>query len=96
MQGNGPLVGALVEVDAVAALAAAAALAGAQQTAGAGAGHVQGAGASGKAGTAVPVPAGGDWRGAHSRDRASWHTALRNAVGLGSPDQRKVIEQAIS
>lgn len=44
VQGDGPLVGARVEVDAVAALAATAVLAGAQQVAGTGGGHPQGRG----------------------------------------------------
>src|SRR5205085_269249 len=65
VQGDGLLVGALVPLDAVAALAAAAALAGAQQAAGAGGGHPQWAPGACGAWVAVPVAAGGGGVGVH-------------------------------
>ena len=73
VQGDGPLVGALVEVDAVAAPAAAAALAGAQQAAGAGGGHPQRTARRCGAGAAVPGAAGGEGVGVHGGDRARRH-----------------------
>lgn len=82
VQGDGPLVGARVEVDAVAALAATAVLAGAQQVAGTGGGHPQGAGAVGDAGAAVPVSAGRGGSGAPGRDRARRHAGA-SSVSVG-------------
>ena len=77
VQGDGPLVGTLVEVDAVAAVAAAAALAGAQQAAGAGGGHPQRAARRCGAGAAVPGAAGGEGVGVHGEDRARRHAPRR-------------------
>jgi hypothetical protein len=73
MQREGPLVCALVPVDAVAALAAAAGLPCAEQAAGAVCGDLQGAAGTDVAGAAVPVAIGSRNVGAHGGDRARRH-----------------------